>query len=329
MFAPLALLALTFQNVALVLLMKDTYREGAPHYSTPSAVASSEVLKLTLCALYVSITEGPKHAVEAMFTAPKQLFLAVPCILYTLQNNLLFLAVRSLPVSAYVICSQGKVLTSAFFGYTLLGTRLGHRQILALVFLTFGMIMVQKPAEEHATAIPALQSNYTLGLFCIFLANLTSGFSGAFLEKIYKNPKRKSSVMLKNMQLACFSVPFAVVAALASDYHLFHAAGFFCGYDNRVVFVIVLQAAGGMIVAVVMRYASNILKCFAVSISICICVIVSAVQGRETLSIQTICGMVLVNVSTLLYGSSNASRPSCTSLLQKITVEPPIQRSNR
>lgn len=44
--------------------------------------------------------------------------------------------------------------------------------------------------------------------------------------------------------------------------------GFFFGYTNIVWFVIALQAIGGLLVAVVVKYTDNILKGFATSASI-------------------------------------------------------------
>ncbi|KAL5970777.1 UDP-N-acetylglucosamine transporter [Taenia solium] len=44
--------------------------------------------------------------------------------------------------------------------------------------------------------------------------------------------------------------------------------GFFRGYNLFVIIVIALQSLGGLCVAVVIKYADNILKVFATSISI-------------------------------------------------------------
>ena len=44
--------------------------------------------------------------------------------------------------------------------------------------------------------------------------------------------------------------------------------GFFRGYNFSVLVVILLQSLGGLCVAVVIKYADNILKVFATSISI-------------------------------------------------------------
>ena len=39
--------------------------------------------------------------------------------------------------------------------------------------------------------------------------------------------------------------------------------GVFQGYDGVVLLVIALQAIGGLVIAAVLRYAGNVLKCFA------------------------------------------------------------------
>jgi len=298
-----SLCALIFQNSALVLLMKHSYRNEAHHYSTPSVVAISESLKFFLCLLYVVRNRGHNCAIDAILTVSRQPHLALPCILYMLQNNLLFLAVHSLPVSTYVVCSQGKVLTSAFFSYILLGTHLDKRRILALAFLTIGMVSMQVPSNRGDNVVQPGESGRLVGLLCVFLANLTSGFAGVFLEKIYKSDTTSSaSVWVKNMQLALLSAPLACIAALIKDREVFRSVGFFHGYDEIVIGIVILQAAGGLIVAVVMRYASTILKCFAISISICLCALVSIASGEESLTSHTIVGIILVNLATVLYG---------------------------
>lgn len=55
---------------------------------------------------------------------------------------------------------------------------------------------------------------------------------------------------------------------LSGDGPVVMEKGFFYGYTYVVVAVILLQAIGGLVVAVVVKYADNILKGFAASFSI-------------------------------------------------------------
>jgi len=73
-----------------------------------------------------------------------------------------------------------------------------------------------------------------------------------------------------------------------------------------VVLVIALQAIGGLVVAAALRYAGNVLKCFAVSISICNCAVATtflSTNGGHGLSASATLGVALVIGSTFLYSN--------------------------
>ena len=68
-----------------------------------------------------------------------------------------------------------------------------------------------------------------------------------------------------------------------------------------VLIIIMLQSVGGILVAVVVKYADNILKGFATSAAIVISCVVSVYLFDVTLSLQFIFGTVLVVLSIYLY----------------------------
>ena len=298
-----SLVALVLQNSALVLLMKHSYRPTALAYSTAAVVALAEGLKVFTCFLISSNTEGLHRTLAALRNTPMQLSLALPCVLYVIQNNLLFVAIQNLPTTLYVVCSQGKIFSSALFSVFLLATKMTSKRVYALLLLVCGMIFVQLPSSPGKAQA---QGNLNLGkgLTAVFVACCTSGFAGVYLERMYKNSSLESSVMTKNMQLSSFSFPISLLLAFMKDFDAYNSVGFFHGFDGIVVIVLLLQALGGVIVAIVMRHASNLLKCFAVSISICLCAIISVSQGQEELSAHLIVGVLLVNTATFIYSSS-------------------------
>ena len=77
--------------------------------------------------------------------------------------------------------------------------------------------------------------------------------------------------------------------------------GFFHGYDIVVWIIISLQAFSGLLIAVVVKYADNILKGFATSAAIVISCVASMYLFDFQLSAQFVIGSTLVIVATYMY----------------------------
>ena len=307
-----ALAALTAQNTALVLVTKFSMsRVGITPYLASTVIACSESLKLIISCFFLAHADGK----PSLFLALRDLRsngarLALPSVLYVIQNNLLFKAVRSLSPTLYMVCSQSKILTSALFSALLLNSRITRRQCFALVALLVGMILVHKSESDHAAEEDFFSftrdSDVSSGLLALFAATFISGFAGAYLEKIYKSSDGKSgdphSVWFRNTQLACFSVPVALVNVYWRERARIGRDGYFQGFDIVVALVVALQATGGLVVALVMRHAGNILKCFAVSISMCNCVVFTFLVSMDRTDVSTLSmGLALVVTATFAY----------------------------
>jgi UDP-sugar transporter A1/2/3 len=90
---------------------------------------------------------------------------------------------------------------------------------------------------------------------------------GVYFERILKNSG--TSLWMRNIQMGISSIILGFVGVfLSGDGPVVMEKGFFYGYTYVVVAVILLQAIGGLVVAVVVKYADNILKGFAASFSI-------------------------------------------------------------
>ena len=227
--------------------------------------------------------------------------LAVPALLYTIQNNLIYVALAHLEATTFQVGYQSKVITTAIMSVLLLNRSLSRLKWAALVLLTIGIILTQIPeASSTSNAVGAvvsdkLQSPF-FGIIAVLSAATCSAFAGVYFEKILKgtNP----SVWMRNAQLASFS---AIIGMFMFLYVEGAAAGFFQGYNELVWAIILVQAGGGLIIAVVMKYADNILKGFATAISIILCGVLSAlfmgfVPGRYFLF-----GSAIVIGATFMY----------------------------
>lgn len=110
------------------------------------------------------------------------------------------------------------------------------------------------------------------------------------------------SVWMRNVQLSLLSLPFGILTCFVNDGAKIQSQGFLFGYDFFVNYLVVLQAGGGLIVAMVVKYADNILKGFATSLAIIISCVASIYLFNFNLTLQFSFGAFVVICSIFLYG---------------------------
>merc|ERR1712178_429734 len=142
--------------------------------------------------------------------------------------------------------------------------------------------------------------NAAVGLIAILSACVTSGLAGVYLEKILR--QTDASIWLRNIQLALFGAIAAFVGCFITDGAKIQQDGFMQGYNSLVWCVIMLQAVGGLVVAAVLKYADNILKCFGNALSIIISCLLSGVLLQEFEPDNLfVLGTMLVLLATSMY----------------------------
>nr|XP_012998169.1 UDP-N-acetylglucosamine transporter [Cavia porcellus] len=148
---------LVFQTTSLVLTMRysRTLKEEGPRYLSSTAVVLAELLKITACLLLVykdgkcSLRALNRVLHDEILNKPMEtLKLAIPSGIYTLQNNLLYVALSNLDAATYQVTYQLKILTTALFSVSMLSKKLGVYQWLSLVILMTGVACVQLLCES-------------------------------------------------------------------------------------------------------------------------------------------------------------------------------------
>lgn len=186
---------------------------------------------------------------------------------------------------------------------TILRKKLIPTQWASLVFLILGVVCVQLAASDDTGSAAKAgngEQNPFLGLLAALGACVLSGFAGIYFEKILKGSD--ISVWMRNVQLSLLSLPFGLITCLVNDWSRIMDSGFYRGYDLFVWYLVVLQAGGGLIVAVVVKYADNILKGFATSLAIIISCVASIYLFAFQLTMMFTLGAALVICSIFLYG---------------------------
>ncbi|KAK7162725.1 hypothetical protein R3I93_006923 [Phoxinus phoxinus] len=304
---------LVLQTTSLVLTMRysRTLQSEGLRYLASSAVVCAEVLKIVACLLLVfrdqsfSVRALNRVLKEEIINKPLlTLKLAIPSGIYTLQNNLLYVALSNLDAATYQVTYQLKILTTALFSVSMLGKRLGIYQWISLVILMTGIALVQQWPSEVAPIAQQKDltaSSQLMGLLAVLVACFSSGFAGVYFERILKESKQ--SVWVRNIQLGLFGLIFGLVGVFVYDGERVRENGLFQGYNNVTWTVVALQALGGLVIAAVIKFADNILKGFATSISIILSTLISyfLLEDFDPTSVFFM-GAMLVIAATFLYG---------------------------
>ena len=313
MLKHISLLTLTLQKAILDISMRYSRIRVGDMFFEGTAVLMAEVVKLITCIFFVyqSSDEGAKDFWKLSSILYKTIIqnkldtlkVCVPSFLYLIQNNLLYVAVENLDVATFQITYQLKILTTAIFSVLILKRNLTRTQWLSLLILVIGIALVQMSGSKEMKATTEKESrvqNQILGLVCVLTACILSGLGGIYFEKILKGST--VSVWMRNIQLSLLSIPLGTFLAYFKHFNGIQEKGFFFGYDGFVIYLIFLNAMGGVLVGVVVKYADMILKGFASSIAIVITCMASVFLFGFIVSIQFTIGAFVVIISTFLYG---------------------------
>lgn len=306
-FKLLALCSLTLQSSLLILTMRYSRMnsEGGGQYTASTAVFFSELLKLLICTIESTRQVGLAQTFRQVHSSGHQK-LAVPAALYVLQNHLQYVAASNLDAGTLQVAYQLKILTTAVFFVLFMHRSLRLNQWLALLLLATGVAVMQiapLTAQSHSPA-PGDVGNRSVGIFAVVWVCILSGAASVYFESCVKNNQQEISLWVRNIQLGLYSIlPVILVAAFGSDGKIIRERGILYGYTGSTYAVILLQAAGGILVANVVKYADSILKNFATSISIILSTCVSHSLWKTPLTIASVLGASLVIFSTYWFNT--------------------------
>jgi UDP-sugar transporter A1/2/3 len=247
--------------------------------------------------------------------------LIVPAATYTFQNNLLFTALTNLDAATFQVAYQLKIATTALFSNYMLGKAINSTKWVSLILLAIGVALAQTSQSFSGNA-STKHPNTLVGITAVLLACVSSGFSGVYFEKLIKhtsttddvnqshpvtaNQPRHLALWVRNIQLGLFSMMMGIGGMLVKDRSHIMTHGFFHGYTVATWMVIMTGAFGGLLVAVVVKYADNILKGFSTSVSILLSSLFSVYFFDFRINVQFCLGTAVVLYAVYLYAASRA-----------------------
>ncbi len=361
-----SLVLLVVQTTSLVLSIKYSTLHAGPRYLASTAVFWMEVVKLG-CALLVvfyqkraSVTDFTTCLRQEVGSFSELVKLSVPSFLYTVQNNLLYLAIANLDAPTYQVTYNAKILTTGLFAVLLLGRRLSVIQWASLVLLVVGVSFAQyvpgaaAAVSAASAALPGATSK-ALGLAAVAIACVTSGFSGVYFEKVLKSSA--TSLWVRNIQMSLSSVPLALLSVWWTDGDKVAANGFNYGY-NWIVWQIVFNQAGADLLLLFFVFSNQTvsrriacgcrdqirrqcckrcessivppppfdlsLKAFAAAISIISSALFSAFFFDFVISPYFVIGATLVLAATYVYSVPEAANPFVPSFMRELPKAPAL-----
>ncbi|KAJ3071140.1 hypothetical protein HDU98_005788 [Podochytrium sp. JEL0797] len=296
----------------LVIIMKFSRNRQAdePMYLKSTAVLASEAVKLLICTL-VYLREqkdslSPMALLNDLFGSEAESWkMLVPAVVYVIQNNLQYLAVESLEPATFQVSYQLKILTTALFSVLMLKKSLSKTKWISLLILTCGVALVQLQTDSAGGSGHHSAAQNFVGLTAVAMACVLSGVAGVWFEKVLKGSK--TSLWKRNVQLSFYSLFPALFTVVVMDGSTVLSEGFFYGYNGWTYGAIACQALGGLLVSLVVKYADNILKGFATSLSIILSAIASVFLFGFEITVVFGVGCALVLYATHLYGLPDES----------------------
>jgi solute carrier family 35 (UDP-sugar transporter), member A1/2/3 len=293
----LGALLLSF-NVAAVMLMdlsKD--QDGKYPFNTASAVVCAEFSKFIIASIGFSKALRTNPNVKYSMHWSGFLKYSIPGLLYAFCNVGNFEVLKYLSSSLYQVFNNMKIITTAVVFRMFLKRELTVIQWVCLVFLTLGMV-VTAPKEGlggdggEGSSASAMVTGITLMVFM----SCASAMAGVYNEFLLKGSE--DDAFFQSMQLYFWGVVICMV-------QFFHSApedqAFFHGYTVRTWGIIFLNAMYGQVVALVFKYADNIVKVYANSLASLVTAFLTYLIFGTQLTSDQIIGSMLVCISVVMY----------------------------
>lgn len=258
------LVILCLQNSIFTVLRRYSQGVLKEIYSKHEVLLVGEVIKIVFSAWMISkdlpadcpdLQTRLKYLVQ---TSKKMVGLAM---IYGAMNILSYVSLRNIGAGIFTIFAQLKILTTAGMSALILKRSYSWARWRALVSLMFGVLLFSEPIWGDPSKRQANEGGSAfVGSAAVLTEVSLSGFASIYFEKVIKTDPLQLNIWERNFQLALGSLPvylFFITTELGGQ------AGIFGGWSFTACILSLLGAAGGLLVALSIKYGDSILKTLA------------------------------------------------------------------
>ncbi|KAL7476627.1 hypothetical protein ACHAW6_002476 [Cyclotella cf. meneghiniana] len=258
------------------------------------------------------------------WTLSSSLLLAgIPAVLYAVQGVLTYLGYQNTDSVTFNGLNQTKTLSAALWCFLLMGKSQSVVQIVALAILLFSALLFQgsisfsdlfrKRSDEtriihtdaHDVEKARPHTSFSKGIMPCLGAAFISGLAGALSQKGVQLAGGKGrNAYLYTMELGVYSSISLLISLFATKNgreSLSGEGGIFKHWTPFSIIPITVRALGGILTALVHKYAGATRKGFALIMGLIMTGVMQSVIERERLSFDEIMAMVLVILSSYLH----------------------------
>jgi len=184
-------------------------------------------------------------------------------------------------------------------------------------------------AGESAAAAAAQPRSVALGLTAVLAAASSSAFASVYFERILKGVGAQGALWKRNMELCTWTVPMNLLLAALQASREQPLTEPLRGFTASTWAVIVVNGIGGLLVAVVIKYADNIWKGFATAGAILLTGLLAPILDLGPPPNGTmLLGACLVVSSILLYAATPPAPPAVRASAARAAMLPPQESAS-
>ena len=221
---------------------------------------------------------------------------ALPAALYVAQNNLTIRAMGLLDPPTFQLWVTFRLLPSALLTRFALKRHISLVQWIALILLMLGMGVTTLKQGRRVDVSTASADGEWRGIALVLFNGCLSATSGVINEWLLKYQDSSLPMTLKNARVYAFGALLAIPTM-----RLPWTPGALHGFSTSAWAVVCTNAALGLSVSLVLRYADNLVKNFTGAAAVILSALVSAPLFGFQWTYPFVIGALIVCCSFLLY----------------------------
>jgi len=267
---------------------------GGYAFNPVCAVLLTEAVKFWISMLIylISVQSDGRPLVPTELTFADAKWLAVPAMVFTVNNILVFEAIGKNDVSTFGVFRDTMILWTAAMWRCVFNVQLGWTR-LGGIFIVFLGLVVNKVFSARSSG------EFSWMFMWVLLMTLCNAFGSVANEYALKQ-NRALDINVQNMVLYSFCVVCSLVFLAATDPARI-AGTFFAGFDSHTWLTIGLQSLVGLLVSRLLKHTDSVMKTIATCLRGPVVVMISPIFTHISSSAASCLSAVIVAAGCFTY----------------------------